>query len=326
MKFNKMYHKSIIIITTLINCLLFPIDENIYLKYLPDGRYKIVCKIKGIINVAYYLPTSRNIYFNDKIIKAEADEPVDNIVYRICKQIEETENKSSLTSAFSTKESEKTFLTRKRYKIVLDPGHGGKFNGTTGAYFVEKDLNLDIATRLYNLLKDKYEVVLTRNKDTELNDSLEDDLNARVNIAHRIGADLFISIHHNFAFNSSIRGFEIYVPTQENWQTKCEQISSLSFVGGKKSSEQYCNYLKYATNTIAGVIAKKISNVLPFNGIRTKNLRVLRENFIPSVLLEIEYLSNPDAESFLMNEYNRQKIVKVIAEAVDEYFQNYQPK
>ncbi len=306
----------IILIQTQINTL----EQITILKYLKDGRFQVICKKKGIIQVSYFLPNTNYIFFNDKISTIPVIENPDKMAIYICNQLKNVAY--SIDTNKITKKIEEE-PKGKKYKIVIDPGHGGKFIGTSGSLLLEKDLNLDISLRLYALLKSKYDVVLTRNSDRELKDSLTDDLNERVNISHKIWADLFISLHHNFAYNSSIRGLEIYLPTYANWSDKANKINAISATlsnNGYKNARHYYDYLKISTNTIAGLIAKKIYNVLPFNGIKSKDLRVLRENLVPAILVEIEYLSNPDAENFLLSAYNRQKIAQLLYESIDEYF------
>lgn len=258
--------------------------------------------------------------FNDKISPLPINSTPDKTALYICNQLRNINDDIKITK--STADNEK-ILAEQRFKIVIDPGHGGKFIGTTGSTLLEKDLNLDISLRLYELLKSKYEVILTRNADKELKDSLIDDLNERVNIAHKIWADLFVSIHHNFAYNLSVRGFEIYLPTYTNWSEKANKLNAISGLlanKGYKNANHYYNYLKTSTATLAGIIAKKIHTLLPFNGIKNKDIRVLRENLVPAILLEIEYISNSDAENFLLSIYNRQKVATTLAESIDEYF------
>ena len=92
-------------------------------------------------------------------------------------------------------------------KIVIDPGHGGYDPGTTGRStgLREKDVNLDVAKRLGNLLKSEgIEVVYTRTTDRFI------PLQTPVDIANRSGADLFVSIHANANRVRSMNGLEVY--------------------------------------------------------------------------------------------------------------------
>lgn len=91
-------------------------------------------------------------------------------------------------------------------RILIDPGHGGSDPGTSGFGLVEKDLNLAVARKVAELLTEVgYQVALTRSGDTAM--SLAD----RVQMAVKMVPDVFLSIHHNAANNSSARGSEVFV-------------------------------------------------------------------------------------------------------------------
>ncbi|MGC8938578.1 MAG: N-acetylmuramoyl-L-alanine amidase, partial [Thermodesulfovibrio sp.] len=103
-------------------------------------------------------------------------------------------------------------------KIVIDPGHGGKDPGAIGpSGLKEKDVTLDIALKVKELLKNEpsFEVILTRDRDVFI------PLNERTEIANRLQADLFISIHANASSNSYARGIETYIL---NWTDDEEAI------------------------------------------------------------------------------------------------------
>ena len=89
-------------------------------------------------------------------------------------------------------------------KIVLDPGHGGPASGTVAGGLTEKDLALDIARRVRELLSDRYRVAMTREADFNV------ELDRRSGIANRAGADLFVSIHVNWLTRNQTCGVETY--------------------------------------------------------------------------------------------------------------------
>lgn len=91
-------------------------------------------------------------------------------------------------------------------KVLLDPGHGGKDPGAVSANGVqEKDLNLQIALKIFDFLKDDFGVWLTRDRDKELS------LRERVWLEHMLRPDVFLSIHCNSSQNPSANGFEVWV-------------------------------------------------------------------------------------------------------------------
>jgi N-acetylmuramoyl-L-alanine amidase len=147
--------------------------------------------------------------------------------------------------------------------IVLDPGHGGIDNGTTGFRgTLEKQLTLKTAENLYHKLKHAgANVILTRNDDRYLH------LNSRVEMAHSNNADAFISLHYDSIKDSSINGFTTYY---------------------------YHGYQK----ELADVIDEKLGESLTLRnrGVKKGDFFVIRENSQPSVLIELGYLSNPNEE------------------------------
>ncbi|MEO6198032.1 MAG: N-acetylmuramoyl-L-alanine amidase [Dehalococcoidia bacterium] len=111
-----------------------------------------------------------------------------------------------------------TFLHPPPYTVFIDAGHGGREVGTSGGGWAEKNLNLDIALRLRTLLQALgYNVVLDRTGDYSLTnlttvDAIQrrDEIQARVDVANSVGADVLVSIHHNGSSSPSVRGTEVY--------------------------------------------------------------------------------------------------------------------
>lgn len=165
-------------------------------------------------------------------------------------------------------------------KIVLDPGHGGKYSGTVGEQGVkESDVNLWVGLYLWGLLKQGgADVVLTRTADVELEQKnapelkpeLKDDLQQRVEISNGMGADLFLSVHHNSNHNKGVNQTEVYYKMSDSGPS-----FDVARTIGRRMDEGL------------GLGARK---VLP------GNYYVLRNNDAPSVLGEASYLSNGDNE------------------------------
>lgn len=154
-------------------------------------------------------------------------------------------------------------------KLYLDPGHGGSDTGTTGNGLVEKDLTLDIALRIRDLLQSQFEGVevnMSRTTDTDVS------LTERTNEANSWGADYFLSIHVN-AFDGSAQGYEDYIH------------SSLS------SSSQTAQYRDIMHEEIT------VSNNLTNRGKKSANFHVLRETNMSALLTENGFIDHPsDAE------------------------------
>ncbi|MGG3564588.1 SH3 domain-containing protein [Neobacillus rhizosphaerae] len=151
----------------------------------------------------------------------------------------------------------------KNKTIVLDPGHGGGDNGTTGASgTLEKELTLRTARLLYDKLRAAgANVYLTRNSDSFI------PLSSRVSTAHSYNADAFISLHYDSNLDRSVRGMTGYY---------------------------YHNYQKSLADTLyASTVAQ---TKLKDRGVRFGDFHVVRENNQKAVLMELGYLSNPEEE------------------------------
>lgn len=224
-------------------------------------------------------------------------------------------------------------LSLKR-KIVLDPGHGGKDPGAIGQNgLMEKDVVLDVALKVRELMKDnpKYDIILTRENDTYI------PLNERTEIANKVNADLFISIHVNASHNSYARGIETYllnwtddeeairVAARENAisvakmkQMKGElgfMLASLEREAKRDDSVKLAGYVHNA-------MIKNLKNSFSRhdNGVKQALFYVLVGAQMPSCLLEISYISNSEEEKLLSNDLYRTKVAMSIAEGIENYF------
>lgn len=128
--------------------------------------------------------------------------------------------------------------------VVIDPGHGGTQIGAAHAFsdglvLVEKDLNLKVAQKVADLLRRAgRQVLLTRTSDTQVNNpprdvtgdgkmTLDDDLQARVDIANNSGAELFLSIHFNGNTKTDLRGTEVYYNANRPFSDKNRKFAQM---------------------------------------------------------------------------------------------------
>ncbi|APQ16178.1 N-acetylmuramoyl-L-alanine amidase family protein [Maribacter hydrothermalis] len=178
--------------------------------------------------------------------------------------------------------------------IVIDPGHGGIDSGAVGVNGVlEKDIVLSIAKRIdslnANLFDDRFEIYLTRYHDTLIT------LGDRTELAIRLNAAIFISLHCNQASNKNANGIEVYV------------------------DERHKRYSK-SSFRLANIMQRELNDNLGFKsrGVKTANFQVLRENTdnCPAVLLELGYLSSVDEAEHLINEEKHIGIALVILESI----------
>lgn len=167
-------------------------------------------------------------------------------------------------------------------KLYLDPGHGGSDPGSQGSGLKEKDINLDIALRIRDMLTNDYknvEVKMSRTSD------VYKSLDQRTNDANAWGADYFLSIHCN-AFNGSAQGYEDYIH------------SSLS---DSSTTARYQNIIHAEITKV---------NQLTDRGKKKANYHVLRESTMPALLSENGFIDN-NHDAALMKEASwRQKVAQ----------------
>jgi len=221
--------------------------------------------------------------------------------------------------------------------IVLDPGHGGVDPGTSSPNGVtEKVVVLKFAEELKKklLATGRYEVYLTRNDDTFL------PLKDRVAFAQKKGAGLFLSIHADY-FPTKIddaRGATVYTLSEEASDDEARELAAkenfsdaIAGVALPDDSDgvvanilidlaqrETQNRSVVFARSIVGELAGK--TILHTKRLRSAGFRVLKAPDVPSVLLELGFLSNPDDEKELTSERWRDRMADSVAEAIDDYF------
>jgi N-acetylmuramoyl-L-alanine amidase len=215
-------------------------------------------------------------------------------------------------------------------RVVIDPGHGGHDTGTIGPTgLMEKELALDVARRLAELIENRtdLEVILTRTTDEFV--ALED----RTALANEKEADLFISIHANSSRAVSARGIETYylslrgdpaaleVAAREN-AASAKSIHDLQDLVTKIAlTEKIAESREFAARvqrSLYGSIAKDGGGVRN-RGVRKAPFVVLIGARMPSILAEISFLSNPRDEKLLKTAGWRQKIAEALYSGVASY-------
>ena len=236
-----------------------------------------------------------------------------------------------------TKETKK--ITKKRYiikKVIIDPGHGGKDPGAvsrTGLY--EKNVVLDVSKRIKKELeKNGMDVVMTRDSDKFIT------LSRRAKIANDNDADLFVSIHANANRARWIRGFEVYYlseATDDNARALAASENSVlkyeeeSFAKHTKDLDAIVWDLKFTEHRVESIeladficqgVAKNIK--LKNRGIKSARFYVLKYVEMPSVLVELSYLSNKWDEKNLKKSSYKQKLAEGIASGIINYKGEYE--
>ena len=221
--------------------------------------------------------------------------------------------------------------------VVLDPGHGGIDRGTSSAAGItEKEVVLTFARALKSKLNatGRYEVHLTREDDTFL------ALRERVEFAQKKGAFLFLSIHADY-FPQEIdktTGATVYTLSEEASDEEARALAAKENFSDalagielpSDSDEVLANILidlaQRETQNRSVVFARAIVGELATRGalhtkrLRSAGFRVLKAPDIPSVLLELGFLSNPDDEKLLTSEAWRDRTAEAVTKSIDAYF------
>ena len=225
-------------------------------------------------------------------------------------------------------------------KIVVDAGHGGKNWGTTGRLSKEKHIALAISKKLGTILSEKMggvEIILTRNNDTFIG------LDERAEIANKNNADLFVSIHCNSSGSKRVQ----YVRGTETWVMGMNKIASNLDVAKRENSvilleenyeEKYEGYDPdspasnilfslyqdaYLENSLrlAEKIEYQFKNRVGKNsrGVKQGPFLVLHKSYMPSVLVEVGFLTNPQEEKELNDDLKQTYIASAIYRAIRDY-------
>ena len=215
-------------------------------------------------------------------------------------------------------------------RVVIDPGHGGKDPGCVGKSGLrEKEIVLDVATRLKNILesKENLEVIMTRESDIFL------DPESRTVTANQKQADLFISIHANANRSTKLSGIEsfylnfsqdpsvIETAAREN-ATSTKNISKMKDIIEKIVQNSKIVESKELAESIQNSLVKSLSQ--EYSDVRSLGVKggpfwVLIGGEMPSVLVEISHLSNPTEEKRLQSPQYRQRVAQGIYEGIIEY-------
>lgn len=221
--------------------------------------------------------------------------------------------------------------------VVVDPGHGGIDPGASGRGGTqEKDIALaagrDLARRLAE--GGRYRVAMTRDADVFV------ALRRRVAIARDAGADLFLSIHADSIDDSRVRGSHVYTLSQRASDAEAEALAAKENKSDIVAGLDMASYSpdvnlilldlsQRETNNRSADLANAMVDAFARRGVRSvrrphrqAGFAVLKAPDVPSVLVELGFLSNPADENALQTARGREPIIAAIVEAVGRYFED----
>ncbi|MEL1241032.1 N-acetylmuramoyl-L-alanine amidase family protein [Flavobacterium flavipallidum] len=226
------------------------------------------------------------------------------------------------------------------FTIILDAGHGGKDPGNTYHGYKEKEIALKTTLKVGKYLEqDKdFKIIYTRTTDVFV------DLEKRPKIANKANAKLFVSIHCNSVKNFGPSGTETFVMglSRSNMNIEVAKNENSVILLEKNYKEKYLGFDPKKPESLIGLkmmqeenlnssinLATKIQSNFTKNlnrhsrGVKQQPLWVLDAAYMPSVLIELGFLSNQEEGAFLNSDTGQEKMAKGIAEAIIKYKNEY---
>jgi len=227
----------------------------------------------------------------------------------------------------------------RRVRVVIDAGHGGKDPGARGPHgAVEKDITLDIARRLARKLKDRlgFDVTMTRQGDQYVS------LGGRKDVANRLDADLFVSVHANAAKNKRSHGIETYYLKNSNDRATL-RLANLEngvdmLIGGDVSTDADLSYIlsdiiqgqkeadsiraaRHIQDALIGEVKPHYTEVDDL-GVKQGPFLVLDGTYMAAVLVETGFVSNASEAKRLTAATYRDALAEGMFEGIQRYFED----
>lgn len=226
---------------------------------------------------------------------------------------------------------DKTEIGAGRKRVVIDAGHGGKDPGGKKLFGLkEKEINLEIARELAELLKGEeiFDVTMTRSTDEFI------PLADRSVIANNVKADIFISLHANAARDRREKGFEIYFMSEkasDPWAAEVadfeNSVIGLEDGGGQSDpaamllhSMARNEYLNEGSR-LAGLVSAEMEKRTPFvnRGVKQAAFYVLRGTYSPGILVEVGFMTNSSDQKYMNDKKVRGKVANSIYRGLMKY-------
>ena len=214
-------------------------------------------------------------------------------------------------------------------EVVIDPGHGGSEIGATGpSGITEKDVVLDIAMRLRDLLAGRLglQVLLTRDRDIDV------PLERRTEIANNFKADLFVSVHANAWRGSGVSGAETYFLSDKATDDAARRTVGIENTSVDLAGDRTLRLLLWdmaqtlhlrESSALAELVQEELNLLsgIGTRGIKQAPFRVLMGATMPAVLVEVGFLSNPEDESKLGQSSYRAQVADSIYRSIQRFRQ-----
>ena len=301
------------------------------------GVVRVVLDLKGEVKPQAFVLPPVGEYGYRLVLDIYPAVPIDPLAALI----EQSDKKlAPPAAAAATAPAEKPKVARLA-TIVIDPGHGGEDPGARGRHGSrEKDITLMIARRLKALVdvEPNMRAVMTRDGDYYLS------LQARVDKARKVRADLFVSIHADAFVRSDARGSSVFALSERRatseaarWLAKSENDADL--IGGVNLNGKD-DYVKrtildlsqtatidYSLRLGDSVLRQLAAvNTLHKGRVEQASFAVLKSPDIPSILVETAFISNPEEEQKLNDDAYQERLAQAILDGIREYIAKHPPR
>ncbi len=222
--------------------------------------------------------------------------------------------------------------------ILIDPGHGGKDPGASATHVingkkitvVEKDINLNVSLKLYNMLKKAYpkkNIVMTRSTDKYLT------LGQRVDIANSVDSSskeavLYVSVHVNASLDKAANGFEVWYLSpgyrRQVIDTDAVEDKNLALILNNMMEEEYTTESILMARFIADGLNTQIGGQSPQRGTKAEEWFVVKNAKMPSVLVETGFLTNDKEAALLSDNDYLQKISVGIYNGLQSFISHFE--
>jgi N-acetylmuramoyl-L-alanine amidase len=226
--------------------------------------------------------------------------------------------------------------------VVIDAGHGGRDPGAVGKNSKEKDIVLSVALKTGTYIRQNLpdvKVIFTRSKDEFI------ELHRRAAIANENNADLFISIHCNASTDTKVYGAETFVMGEHKTQANLEvaKLENAAILFEENASEEYGDFDPNSTAAYIALslfqsdnkqqsikVAQQVQEQFTKRvgrkdrSVQQAGFLVLYKTSMPSVLIELGFITNPAEEKFLLSEEGQVYMASAIYRSFKEYKQQYE--
>ncbi len=312
--------------------IVFDLGKNIDYELIHEGKQlelvfkKIGTEVKVAEKKVDVKEEKKEETKKDVVKVEEKKEEVKTMGFNPLKENKEETKKDTAETSPAVKKATK----EEKKVIVIDAGHGGNDPGATRSNIKEKDITLAVALKLQkklNALK-KYEVILTRDEDKYLS------LDERTKIANENKGDIFISLHVNAISDTKFYGIETFylniaadnyskrLEALENAETQ-KKISDLQFILAdllkKANTQESIQLSTYIQSSLVSNLRRSHKNIKDL-GVKNAMFYVLLDTKMPSILVELGFITNLDERKQLLNEKYQNNLSESIIKGVENYF------